>query len=132
MAGMPTVQTIPAGVTEDSGILAKSGSVTLDANGGGSITFDPDNARQRWEVVRIVVSTNQPPGTAPIPAAEVFVNHQSSPGNSQGATWTGNMDTFTGLSDVGPCDFLTVVFTAGTPGTIAYANLSGTRYTRRS
>lgn len=132
MAGMQTVQTIPAGVTEDAGILNKAGSVVLDATGSGVITFDPDNARQRWEVTRIPVSTSQAAGTTPIPRVSVSVNEPSSPGNGQGATWSGNLDTFTGLTDVGPCDFLAVTFTGGQPGTTAYANVSGTRYTRRS
>jgi len=120
----------PGAVTEVAGQLSRSGNVVLDATGGGTITFDPDHARQRWTVSQIVVSTSQPPASTPIPTASVYVNSVLSPGNAQGSSWAGNRDTFTGETDVGPCDFLAVVFAGGIPGTTAYANVSGTRYTR--
>lgn len=122
---------VPA-VTEISGQLSRSGSVTLDATGAGVITFDPDNARQRWVVDQVVVSTNQAPSSTPVPIATVYVNDVSSPGNSQGSTWAGSRDTFTGTTEIGPCDFLAVHFTGGIPGVTATAVLSGTKYTRRT
>jgi hypothetical protein len=131
-AGMQTVQTIPAQVSEVSGQLRKAGSVVLDASGYGEILFDPENARQRWEVTAVVLSTSQPPAVTPIPQVSVYVNHPSSPGNSQGSSWAGTKDTLKGLSNVGPCDFLAVVFSGGIPGSVAFANIAGTKYTRTS
>lgn len=123
--------TFPA-VTEQAGQLHKSVSVVLDGTGYGVCEFTPENARQRWEVTSVVVSTTQAQNVAPYPVAEVFVNDVSSAGNSQGATWTGNQDTFTGTVDVGPCDNLSVVFSGGIAGTVATARLGGTKYTRRT
>lgn len=125
------------------GLLRKSGTVTLDAGGHGTLTFDPDNAHQRWEVTGVVVSTNQDATATTVPVATLAVNTVSygtmSPGNQRGASWNGNQDTFRGQLDIGPADFLTVLFTppagsAGAPlsGVVATAVVSGTKYTRRS
>jgi hypothetical protein len=112
--------------------LKKTGSVILDASGNGTLYFDPDNANQRWEVTGIVVSTNQGMVT-PYPVATVYVGPETSPGNSQGATASGNQDTFgSGCIDVGNADQLAIVWTGGVPGTRAFAQLSGTKYTRRT
>lgn len=124
-------------VTEITGNLKQSGSVTLDSNGNGTISFSPQHARQRWEVTGVVVFTNQASTAIPVPQATVAVNGVSfgaatvtSPGQSLGSSWSGSKDTFSGQADVGPCDQMEVVFTAGIPGSIAYANLRGTYYTR--
>lgn len=128
---------------EVSGQLIKSGHVTLDANGNGVLTFDPDNANQRWVVNSVVVSTNQSATATDIPIATLALNTTSlatmSTGNQRGATWSGNNDTFAGNMDVGPCDFLAVLFSPaiGQPsaplvGVIASAVVTGTKYTRRS
>lgn len=122
--------------------LKKSGSVTLNASGNGMLTFDPDNANQRWEVTSIVVSTNQPATSTVIPVATVALNTAIvgllSPGNNRGASWSGNQDTFQGKTHVGPCDNLNVMFSpppgqSGTPlsGVIASAVVSGSKFTRR-
>jgi hypothetical protein len=119
-------------INEATGQLHKADSVVLNAQGYGVIIFTTENARQRWEVTTVVVSTDQDPTVQPYPRAEVFVNDVSSAGNSQGATWTGNQDTFTGTTDVGPCDNLMVLFEGGPPGAVATARLGGTKYTRRT
>lgn len=129
--------------TELTSALKKSGQVKLDANGHGVLTFDPDHANQRWEVDFVVVGTNQPATATTVPVATLAMNTVSfdtlSAGNNQGATWNGNQETFSGRWDVGPCDFLTVLFSppagaAGAPlaGVIGYAVVTGTKYTRRS
>ena len=123
---------MPAAAGEVAGVLKAGGSVVLDASGSGTITLDPQNARQRWEVDSVVVKTSQAATATPVPVAEVFINAASSPGNSQGATSSGSQDTFSGVGNVGPCDTLSIVFTAGIPGTTAFANVSGTKYTRRT
>lgn len=132
-------------VVEIDGELKKSGSVTLDSNGLGVLTFDPDNANQRWEVTSIVTFTNQNATATVVPVATVALNTVSlktlSPGNARGATWSGNQDTFTGKLNVGPSDFLTISFSPRTgatstqiatlAGVIASVVVTGTKYTRR-
>ena len=125
-------------ITEVSGQLKQSSSIMLDANGNGAIYFTPNNSHQRWEISSVVVSTNQGPTNIPIPTAEIFINGVSfgttivtSTGQSLGATWSGNQDSFSGKADVGPCDSLAIVFTGGIAGTMAFSNIRGTYYTRR-
>jgi hypothetical protein len=126
-------------------LLKKSGSVTLDANGSGVLTFDPDNANQRWEVMSVVVTSNQSATSTVIPVATLALNTVTfgtlSPGNQRGASWSGSQDTFTGLLNVGAVDYLTIMFTptAGASpsqisalvGSICTAIVSGNKYTRR-
>lgn len=116
---------------ETSGELHRGGSVTLNAAGAGSVMLMPDNAHQRWEITSVVVSTNQAATATPVPVAEIFVNGTQSRMNSRGATWSGNQDSFDGLVRVGPCDYLTIQFTAGISGVIASVVIVGTYYTRR-
>ena len=134
----------PPGVVEVQGILKKSGQVTLNAAGSGVITFTPDSGWQRWEVTSVTVSTNQLSTATVVPIATLALNAvdpvQSSPGNVQGATYSGNLDTFAGdVVDVGPADFLSVMFTcpaglspATLSGVLAMAVINGTKYTRRA
>ena len=128
--------------TEIRSELKKSQQVTLDAAGHGTIIFDPDHANQRWEVTAVVVGTNQAATATTVPVATLALNTTSfgtlSAGNSSGASWNGNQDTFTGTWNIGPCDFLTVLFTppagAGVdslPGVVAFAVVTGSKYTRR-
>lgn len=127
---------------EVSGELKKSQQVTLNANGDGVITFDPDHANQRWEVTSVVVKTNQSATAVVIPVATLAINAVTlvtmSPGNQRGASWSGINDVFAGLLNIGPCDFLSVIFSAppgqsGTPlsGVIATAVVTGTKYSKR-
>jgi hypothetical protein len=131
----------PATWTETQAQLRKTGSCTLDANGNGVIIFDPDNARQRWVVTSVVVSDNQSATSTVIPVATVALNTTAlstmSSGNQRGATWSGNQDTFQGSLDVGPCDFMAVLFspppgTGGSAlaGVICTAIVTGTKYGR--
>lgn len=130
---------------ELEGLLKKSAQVTLNSSGQGTLTFDPDNANQRWEVMSVVVATNQAATATTIPVATVAINTQSigtlSAGNQRGASWSGNQDTFRGQIDVGPADFLTILFSppagatgaqiAALSGVIASAVVTGSKYTRR-
>jgi hypothetical protein len=128
---------------EIPGDLKKSKQVTLDATGNGVIIFDPDHANQRWEITKIVVKTNQAANAVLIPNVVPAVNTTAlstmSDGNQRGsATWSGNNDMFTGLIDLGPCDFLAIIFYppvgqngAGLSGVIGSAVVTGTKYTKR-
>lgn len=122
-------------------LLKKSGQVTLTAT-GGVLIFDPDNGNQRWEIDSVVVKTNQAATATTIPVATLAMNTTESTtmsdGNNRGQSWSGNQDTFNGLIDVSPADFLAVLWTPppganGTAliGVIASAVVTGRKYTRR-
>ena len=128
---------------EIPGELKRSGQVKLDVNGRGTLIFDPDHANQRWEVANVVVATDQPANAVVVPFVQLAKNtvdiSTMSAGNQSGATWNGNKETFAGSWDIGPCDWLAVMFIpptgqSGAPlsGVIASAVVSGTKYTRRS
>ncbi len=133
-------------VTEAEGQLIQAGQVTLDSSGNGVLTFAPANARQRWVVQSVVVRTNQAVTATVIPVATVAKNttiaSQLSQANSRGQSWSGNQDVFTGQVDISPADYLSVLFTpppgatagqiATLAGVIAYATVTGTKYTRRA
>jgi hypothetical protein len=127
---------------ETSGLLKKSGQATLDASGNAVLTFDPDNANQRWEINSVVVATDQMAAATTVPIATLAINTLTlstmSAGNQRGATWSGNNDTFVGRIDLGGADFLAVLWSPppGQPhttlvGVIASAVITGTKYTRR-
>ena len=131
--------------TEVASQLKKSGQVKLDTNGNGVLIFDPDSANQRWVIGSIVVSTNQAATATVVPQCQLAMNttslSQLSAGNQRGSTWSGNQDTFAGPVDVGPCDFIALLFypppgstgaqIALLSGVIASAVVSGTKFTRR-
>lgn len=134
--------TPPAHWAETEAQLKKSGSVTLDANGNGFISFDPDSARQRFVVTQVVVTTNQASTATTVPRATLALNSTAlstmSQGNQRGSTWSANQDEWNGEIEVGPCDFLSVLFApppgqSGTPlsGVICTAVITGSKYNRR-
>jgi hypothetical protein len=133
--------TTPA-TSEIASQLKVSGSVTLNASGNGVITFSSDHANQRWVISRVVVATNQAATATTIPYATLGLNTTAmstmSAGNNLGVTASGNQDVFSGQLDIGPVDFLAVLFApppgqSGAPlaGVIASAVLTGTKYSRR-
>lgn len=123
--------------------LKKSGSVRLNASGQGTITFDPDSARQRWVVTTVIVKTDQQFSAGTVPTVTLGLNANSvatlSDGNHRGQSWSGNQDTWTGEIDVSPADFLSVLFApapgqSGTSmnGVTATAVITGVKYNRRA
>lgn len=134
---------MPAWASEIPGDLKKSMQASLDATGNTVIIFGPDHANQRWEVTAVEVHTNQAATATLVPNAVPALNTTSfatlSAGNRRGAaTWSGNNDIFRGLIEVGPCDFLSILFyppvgQSGAPlsGVIASAVVTGTKYTKR-
>lgn len=133
----------PPAPVEIESLLKASKQTTLDANGNGVLTFDPDNANQRWEVEYVVCSTNQSAAATVVPVVTLADRTVSlatmSPGAQRGASWNGNQVTFTGSVPVGPCDYLSVIFAppAGTSGAslsgvIVTAVVTGRKFTRRS
>lgn len=140
---MPPPWTPPGHWVEVQSQLKVTGQVTLNASGLGTLTFDPSSARQRWLVQSIVVTTNQAANATTVPVATAALNSTAlstmSPGNQRGSTWSGNQDTFVGELEVGPCDFLSVLFSpppqkSGAPlaGVICTAVVTGIIYTRRA
>lgn len=132
--------------TETASQLRTSAQGTLNAAGAAAITFSPDSANQRWVISQIVVSTNQLATAQVVPFAGIALNTtditQLSQGNQRGTSYSGNNDTYSGVIDVGPCDFLSILFyppPGSTPGqiatlagVIANAVVLGTKYTRRA
>jgi len=117
--------------TEVTGQLHESGRVVLDSSGYGEIYFSVYNAWQRWEVDSVVVKTSQATDQTPYPKAEVYAGFIADV-FSQGATWTGNQDTFSGRVDVDDGTDMIIVFSGGIAGTTATAIVYGKRYTRIS
>jgi len=128
---------------EVSGMLRKSGSVVLDANGNGVIEFGLDNDNQRWVVTSIVTQTNQTANAQLVPYCTGVLNTYTlatlGPSNQFGTTYDGNNDTFGGALDVSPTDTFCVLYypppgQSGAPlsGVIAVAVIRGTYYTRRT
>jgi hypothetical protein len=122
---------MPARDGELVALLKKVGSVVLDGSGNGTLYFDPDNANQRWEITGTVISTNQGL-TTPYPLATGYIGPETSPGNAVWASASGNQDVISGCADVGNADSYAVVWTGGVPGSTAFAQVSGTKYTRRT
>jgi hypothetical protein len=140
----------PATWTETAVQLKTSQSVTLNAAGVGTVSFSPDHANQRWViggsgVPGIVVATNQAAAASVVPFCTLALNTtditQLSAGNQRGTSWSGNNDVFSGAIDVGPCDYVSLLFypppgsspaqIAVLSGVIATAIVTGTKYTRR-
>lgn len=111
------------------GEVRRRQSVTLDASGNGSVTFIVWTSNQRWIIEYIGVQTNQSPTTAPYPTATVYEGPQQA-GMADGATWTGNQDTFTGRFVMDACTDLTVAFTGGVAGSVATVVIEGTNELR--
>lgn len=129
--------------TEVQSQLKKSGTVKLDASGHGTIYFDTDSARQRWVVNSIVVKTDQAFNAGTVPTVTIALNSNDistlSQGNQLGATWSGNQDTYQGEIDLGPCDFLSIIFSPPTgqsgtsmSGVNCTAIMTGVKYSRRA
>ena len=135
----------PANWTEITSQLKTSGNVTLNAAGNGSIQFSPDHANQRWVITSVVVSTNQQAQALCVPYCTLALNTvditQLSQGNQRGTTYNGFQNTFSGAMDVGPCDFVSLLFypppgaspaqITALAGVIGNVVLTGTKYTRR-
>jgi hypothetical protein len=133
---------MPARDNEIETQLKKSGQVTLDATGSGTLTFSTDSANQRWEIEEVVVKTNQSATATLVPFITLALNSTDittlSDGNNRGQSWNGNQETFTGTEHVGPCDFFSVIFSPPTgtngsamAGVVASAVLTGSKFTRR-
>lgn len=135
----------PAAWTETEQQLKRSGNVVLDSSGLGVLHFTPASARTRWVITSVSVKTDQPANAAVVPVARLALNTDTystlSDGNDMGASWSGNQDVFGGEWDIGPCDYMTVLFyppPGSTPvqvsvlaGVNAKAVVTGSSFVRR-
>lgn len=113
------------------GLYRSRRSVTLDASGNGSVTFDVRSSNQRYIVEWVVVSTNQAVTQTPYPTATLYEGPQQA-GMADGASWTGNQDVFHGKFVIDAGTDLTVAFTGGVAGSVATAVASGVNELRSS
>lgn len=119
----------PGGDWAQVGEVRRRLSVTLDGSGNGSVQFSVRHANQRWLIGFVTVSTNQPNTQAPYPTATIYEGPQQA-GMADGATWTGNQDSFRGRFVMDACTDLTVAFTGGVPGSVATVVIEGTNELR--
>jgi len=108
------------------GPVRRRASVKLDASGDGSVSFDVFTANSRWVIESVVCSAS---GATPAlyPQAVLYVGGQQS-GVSEGASWIGNQETFTGIIEMTGADTLTVAFSGGTSGTMMTVIIEGTNF----
>lgn len=110
------------------GTLRRSGSVVLDGNGDGSVTFAVFTANHRWVIRTLVVSTSQAQTSAPYPQVVAYLGQNEQAARSEGGSWLGNQVTMRGDIDMDEGEDLTVAFTGGVAGTTATAVIEGDSY----
>lgn len=108
----------------DVGPYRRRLSVKLDASGNGQVQFDVRSSNQQYRIDTVVVSTNQASTSSPYPTATLYENNVQA-GMSNGASWTGNQDTFGGEFIIDAGTDLIVAFTGGITGSIATAVITG-------
>jgi hypothetical protein len=106
------------------GRVRRTGRATLDSNGNGQVMFDVPSANHRWILESVVVNVS---GAAPglYPQVVLYVGGVQSSGLSEGATWTGNQQTFTGRIDMDSGITLMVAFIKGPAAAMATAIIEG-------
>lgn len=104
----------------------RSGSVTLDATGAGTVTFSVDNTNQRWIIDWVTVQTNQAPAATPVPRVISYQNQVGAPAGFRGGSNSGNLDSAQGRVILYPDDILYFVWSGGIPGSVATAVIAGT------
>ncbi len=102
--------------------LLKSGSVTLDASGAGSLVFGPERGGERWRVTRIAITCTSTLQTSVI----LYRNVISSTTRLFGSD-SGNDDIASGDPplEIPPNGRFVLVWANGTPGAIAGAVVEG-------
>lgn len=109
-----TVQTYP---------LLESASVTLDANGDGSVKIGPTRISETWTVTSLAVATST---NNKIARAYVYLGTES-PGGLLGGTENGARDHMGPDQLLHTNQFLTVSWKAGDPASVATVTLIGSR-----
>lgn len=105
------------------------GTVTLDANGNGSVVLRPSNAHESWTIRSTVVRTTT---AVKNPVFQDFVGASGIVGGQAvDTTYTGNNDSSDTIIEINEGSFLTAVWTGGDVGAIASVAVRGTRTQRR-
>lgn len=105
--------------------LATSAQATFDDSGNASMTFSPNKYGIKWTISRVVVSTTSVGGTQ----AYVY-RGPISQSNLIDATYNGNQDMTDTPVELTDSDFITVSFTGGDIGSIAFVRIEGEQEAR--
>lgn len=108
--------------------LDEFGSVTLDANGNGTVRLAPRSTRETWVVDGAAVSAVSSVAQPAEPQCNVY---NSTLASKLGGTFTGSQDQI-GLNVTVRGGFIMAVWTGGQPGALATLNLTGERIMTRS
>lgn len=107
--------------------LQERQSVTLDANGSGTIRFAPGGARERWLITLINVQCTQL-SLSVVPTCLLY-RGAPTPAYQIGGTFSGSFDTdSTDQFLMNMNEDLYAVFTNGDVGAVGTVRLEGTRY----
>jgi hypothetical protein len=116
--------------------LRQSGSVTLDANGNGTVTLGPlPRGPAYWHVTGLIAQTTRvvggqvvsAGGLAPIPKFQVYRN-QATADNSLGLTYDGSFTTAQADEQITRGETLLFVWTGGAANDIATVVVTGTMH----
>lgn len=113
---------------ETSSALYASGSVTLDANGLGTVVLQPGNANERWNIT--AQSVRQTIKAVKNPIYSVYVGGVT-PNQSVDSTYSGDKDDSDTVIDIPAGSYYTGQWTGGDIGAILTIIVRGTRYQRR-
>lgn len=108
--------------------IRDSRTVTLDANGTGTVSFGPTRANTYWFIrtLSVSVSSNTHEPTASVYRGSV------NPGSLITATYSGSQDTDSDVNDnpLYPGEVYTCQWTGGDSGAIATISFTGTEESR--
>lgn len=105
---------------------SNSATVTLDANGNGSVSINGPKPGQILNIQKIAVMV---PNTQRIPGFQLFKNTLAIPANFLGSSSTGQQDTDATISlDLYPGEFLSGQWVHADPGLQATMVVEGTLY----
>lgn len=107
--------------------LTQGLSVTLDANGNGTVKLGPVSGPANWRVTGIIVQTDRR-GQAPIPDIQLFLGETTAAESSIGVGYDGSFGQFVGEQTLARGQFITVQWTGGQAGDVATATVNGEKW----
>lgn len=108
--------------------LDERASVVFDANGGGTVTFAPGGAREKWVINFITtVVTNVVPASNLVPQL-ILYRSAAIPGNQLGGTFSAFQDTSTVVYELNMNEPIVCVFSGGDPASIGTVHIEGIRH----
>jgi hypothetical protein len=125
---MPRRPYIRAGIKHYQWKLDERSSVVFDANGGGTVTFAPGGAREKWVINFITtVVTNVVPASNLVPQL-ILYRSAAIPGNQLGGTFSAFQDTSTVVYELNMNEPIVCVFSGGDPDSIGTVHIEGVRH----